>query len=160
MRTDNVPWGNIPGFQRYWWTRKREMKKDERQGYRWRKLRVRCKANPKAKCFLRETIVAKIRRPTGCQAWRASQTIGRWTTNRSSSVTPQRWDVQISLADICLSGIWASSPLSYFELVGICRGYFSLCKFWGTAVPEIFFDFTFASNFISKYIYIYRPRFR
>lgn len=34
------------------------MKKDERQGEERRKLR--CKANPKAKCFLRETIVAKI----------------------------------------------------------------------------------------------------
>lgn len=35
-----------------------KMKKDERQGEERRKLR--CKANPKAKCFLRETIVAKI----------------------------------------------------------------------------------------------------
>lgn len=133
------------------------MKKDERQGEERRKLR--CKANPKAKCFLRETIVAKIWRPTGCQAWRVSQTIGRWTVHESFL---KRYSPEVGRANFnwptfaCLE---FEPPLlqAIFELValGICRGYFSLWKFW---VPQIFFfRFTFrlASNFISKYIYIY-----
>lgn len=66
MRTDNRPMGKYPRVStllvnKEGGKKKKEegkMKKDERQGEERRKLR--CKANPKAKCFLRETIVAKI----------------------------------------------------------------------------------------------------